>query len=109
MSSGAYLLVTVSIEDDLHDPRRLTRMRAIRALGKAGGDGAVRLLIAKHDEEGESPVIRNLAMDALLEIGTPEVADLLEARLDTYPSARGRRIVAKKIAKLRRASRDDLR
>jgi hypothetical protein len=38
-----------------------------------------------------------------VEIGTLAAADALEARMENYSSRRGRRIVASKIAKMRKA------
>ena len=91
------------LERDLRAPKRLTRMRAVRALGRLGGPEATRLLFAVHDDDAEKPVIRNLALDALVQIGTAEVADGLEARLPGYPSLRGEKAVAKKVAKIRQS------
>jgi HEAT repeat protein len=85
----------------LDDGSRLVRMQAVEALGVVGGAAATRILLARMDDAAASTMMRRSAFDAFATIGTPEVADLLEQRLDTFDSRRGRRVVEKRIAKIR--------
>jgi HEAT repeat protein len=87
----------------LDDEHRLVRFRAVEALGRVGDPLALELLLARMDDDAQPTLLRRFAVDAVVAIGTPEAADALEARMQTYSSRRGRRIVAKKIAKMRAA------
>ena len=87
----------------LDDEHRLVRFRAVEGLGRVGNPRALELLLARMDDATQPTMLRRFALDAVVAIGTPEAADALEARMTTYSSKRGRRIVASKIAKMRKA------
>ena len=87
----------------LDDEHRLVRFRAVEGLGRLGHPRALELLLARMDDDAQPTMLRRFALDAVVAIGTPAAADALEARMDTYTSRRGRRIVARKIAKMRAA------
>jgi HEAT repeat protein len=85
----------------LGDAHRLVRFQAVEGLGRVGNRRALKLLLARMDDPTQPTMLRRFALDAVVAIGTPEAADALEARMETYSSGRGRRIVAKKIARMR--------
>jgi HEAT repeat protein len=85
----------------LDDESRLVRFRAVEGLGQVGNRRALKLLLARMDDKTQSTILRRFALDAVVVIGTPEAADALEARMETYSGKRGQRIVAKKIATMR--------
>jgi HEAT repeat protein len=87
----------------LDDEHRLVRFRAVEGLGRVGNARALELLLARMDDQGQPTILRRFALDAVVAIGTREAADALEARMENYSSRRGRRIVAKKIAKMRKS------
>jgi HEAT repeat protein len=85
----------------LDDENRIVRFRALEALGAVGGPTALRLLLERMDDPSQPTLLRRMALDAVVTIGTPEAADALEARLDTFDSRRGRKLVARKVARMR--------
>jgi HEAT repeat protein len=75
----------------------------VEGLGRVGNPRALELLLARMDDKAQPTMLRRFALDAVVAIGTPEAADALEARIENYASRRGRRIVASKVAKMRKA------
>ncbi len=93
----------------LDDPHRLVRFRALEGLSRVGRSGspqALGLLLARMDDSSQPTLLRRLALDAVVAIGTPEAADALEARMASYAPGRGQRHVARKIAAMRQAHRE---
>jgi HEAT repeat protein len=87
----------------LDDENRLVRFRAVESLGRVASPRALELLLARMDDTAQPTMVRRFALNAVVAIGTAAAADALEARMEDYSSKRGRRVVANKIAKMRKA------